>query len=83
MVVVRCCGLSFVACICFCGCVMAWLLIHGYFSCSCVLWLNLSCRNLFPRSDLHPYAANVEFLQGNDLFSPLLLNDRSNQFETF
>ena len=57
------------ACICFCGCMLVWLLIRGYFPYAGILWLDLSCSNLFPRLDLHPHATDVGFLQDNNLFS--------------
>lgn len=72
-----------VACLCFCGCMLVWLLIRGYFSYAGIFWLDLSCRSLFQPSDLHPHAANAAFLQDSDLFCPWLPNDRPDWPKTF
>ena len=61
---------------------VAWLLIFGCFPCVGVLWPDACCRSSFPRSDLHHQVVAAEFSPDINLFSPLLLNDRSDQSKT-
>ena len=72
-----------------CCCMHLFLCLHDglaadswLFSCAGILWSDPHCRIWLARSDLHPQAADVEFSQDKNLFSPLLPNGRPDRFET-
>ena len=60
----------------------AWLMIFIVFPCAGVLWSDLSCMQLFSRSDLHLQAVAVAWSQNQNLFLPLLSNGNPDWAET-